>query len=97
VDVIIQADGVLDFSNHNSFPVNVILRVNGRLGTPHFARILTQTSAPVYPTDVLLGAPLWATGLCKAGRSRTFSTLSRSMPRSLPPVPTFQGRRIPTW
>ena len=55
VDVIIQADGVLDFSNHNSFPVNVILRVNGRLGTPHFARILTQTSAPVYPTDVLLG------------------------------------------
>lgn len=55
VDVIIEADGVLDFSNHASFPVNVILRANGALGLPHSAEIVTQTAAPTFPTEILLG------------------------------------------
>jgi hypothetical protein len=55
LDVIIQADAVLDFTNHASFPVNVILKVNGKLGFPHSAEIVTQTAAPVFPTEILLG------------------------------------------
>lgn len=54
VDVILQDNITLDFSNHNSFPVNVVLKVNGRLGFPHSAQILTQSAAPVYPTEILL-------------------------------------------
>ncbi len=55
VDVFVEDDAVLDFSNHASFPVNVILRVNGALGLPHSAEIVTQTAAPTYPTEILLG------------------------------------------
>jgi len=55
LDVIIQANVVLDFSNHNDFPVNVVLRVNGKLGFPHSAEVLTQTAAPVFPVDILIG------------------------------------------
>jgi hypothetical protein len=55
VDVIIEADGVLDFANHNSFPVNVVLKTRGALGMPHSAEIVSQSAAPVYPTEILLG------------------------------------------
>jgi len=55
LDVIIQDDGILDFTNHNSFPVNVVLKVNGKLGFPHSAEIVTQSAAPTYPTEILLG------------------------------------------
>ena len=46
VDVVIQSTATLDFTNHLAFPVNVVLRVNGSLGTAHSAEILTQTAAP---------------------------------------------------
>ena len=55
LDVIIQEAATLDFTNHNSFPVNVVLKVYGKLGNPHSAEIVTQTAAPVFPTDVLIG------------------------------------------
>ena len=55
LDVIIQDNSVLDFTNHNSFPVNVVLKVNGKLGLPHSAEIVTQSAAPVFPTEILLG------------------------------------------
>ena len=55
VDVVVSDDVVLDFSNHNAYPVNVVLRVSGRLGFPHSAEIVTQAPAPVYPTEILLG------------------------------------------
>ena len=55
VDVFIQTDVVLDFSNHNSFPVNVVLKANGTLGFPHSAEILTQSASPTQPTEILLG------------------------------------------
>jgi hypothetical protein len=55
VDVIIEADSTLDFSNHTAFPVNVVLKVRGALGLPHSAEISTQTATPTFPTEVLLG------------------------------------------
>jgi hypothetical protein len=55
VDVVLQEDVTLDFSNHNAFPVNVVVKVNGKLGFPHSAQILTQTAAPTYPTEILIG------------------------------------------
>ena len=55
LDVVVQANAVLDFTNHNSFPVNVVLKVNGKLGFQHSAQIVTQTATPVFPTEILIG------------------------------------------
>lgn len=55
VDAILREDVTLDFSNHSVFPVNVVLRANGKLGFPHSAEILTQTAATTYPTEILIG------------------------------------------
>lgn len=55
VDVIVQDDATLDFTNHSAYPVNVVLKATGKLGFPHGAEIVTQTAAPVYPTEILIG------------------------------------------
>jgi len=55
VDVFVQTDVILDFSNHNAFPVNVVLKTRGALGFPHSAEIVTQSAAPTQPTEILLG------------------------------------------
>lgn len=55
VDVIVEEDIVLDFSQHNSYPVNLVVRATGALGLPHSAEVLTQSAAPTFPTEILIG------------------------------------------
>lgn len=55
VDIVLRESISLDFSNHNAFPVYVVARANGKLGFQHSAQILTQSTAPVYPTEILIG------------------------------------------
>lgn len=55
VDVLLRESLTLDFSEHTVFPVNIVLKVNGRLGYPHSARIVTQSATPNYPTEILIG------------------------------------------
>lgn len=54
LDVLIEDRITLDFTGHNVFHVYVVLRVKGALGLPHSAEIITQTAAPVDPTEIKL-------------------------------------------
>ena len=54
IDVATDGSPTLDFSEHTTYPINVILKANGALGFPHSATLETQVAPASDPTELLI-------------------------------------------